>query len=84
MKEQANDLCYLNNTNKPSTHTMFIHLMRLSLTEICQYQQQMHHEYKGNMPPEIANEISQNIKRHQEDFGKQGRIRKLILASESF
>lgn len=59
--------------------TQLLHLMKLSFKEIESYEATMRNNNNGMLTPEVAHEIRQNIKRHNEDFGKGGIIRNIIL-----
>jgi len=63
----------------PSEQYLFIHLMKMSLMEIKQYEAAMLEKFNNQLPAEVMKEISANIRKHQQDFGDDGIWRKLFL-----
>lgn len=62
-----------------SPQAQFIRLMKLSLREIAQYETAMKKQYNNVLPAEIIAEINTNLRHHQEEFGKEGSIRKMFF-----
>lgn len=88
MKKEITQLS-LNEVNEfvstipPSERYLFVHLMKMSLLEIRQYEAAMREKYGDNIPMEILQEIRANIRNHQQEFGEEGMWRKLILRSKA-